>query len=143
MSGRTFVDTNVLIYAYDVDALTKHEIAKERLRDLWKGRTGSLSAQVLHEFYVNVTRKIRSPLPKPDARAVVNSYLVWCVETTSADISIACQIEDEARISFWDAMIVAAALKAGAERILSEDLNAGQNISGIQIQNPFAKPASA
>jgi predicted nucleic acid-binding protein len=51
----------------------------------------------------------------------------------------AFRIEDEARIGFWDALIVAVALKAGADRILSEDLNAGQIISGVQIENPFAK----
>jgi predicted nucleic acid-binding protein len=64
-SDKTFVDSNVLIYAHDVDADRKHEIAKGLLRDLWVARTGVLSTQVLHEFYVNVTRKIRTPLPKP------------------------------------------------------------------------------
>lgn len=84
-----------------------------------------------------MTRKIANPLPKATARAVVNSYAVWCIETTTADIPVAFRIEDEARISFWDALIVAAALKAGAGRILSEDLNAGQVISGVRIENPF------
>jgi predicted nucleic acid-binding protein len=64
MRDRTFVDTNVLIYAHDVDAKTKHEVAKRILRELWNQRTGVLSMQVLQEFYVNVTRKIASPLPK-------------------------------------------------------------------------------
>jgi predicted nucleic acid-binding protein len=64
MNGRTFVDTNVLIYAHDVDSKLKHTIAKSILRELWSERTGVLSLQVLQEFYVNVTRKIRSPLPK-------------------------------------------------------------------------------
>jgi predicted nucleic acid-binding protein len=94
--------------------------------------------QVLQEFYVNVTRKIASPLPKDVARAVVSSYSIWCIDATPAEIAAAFRVEDESRIGFWDALIVASALKCGAARILSEDLNAQQTISGVQIQNPFA-----
>lgn len=139
MNAKTFVDTNILIYAHDADAQTKHEIAKGILRELWKQRTGVLSTQVLQEFYVNVTRKISSPLSKSSARAVVDNYAVWCVDTTLAEISAAFRIEDKARIGFWDALIIAAAGKAGADRILSEDLNAGQAISGVRIENPFSR----
>jgi predicted nucleic acid-binding protein len=139
MSARSFVDTNVLIYAHDVDASAKHEVAKNVLRDLWSQRTGVLSMQVLQEFYVNVTRKIASPLPKDVARLVVNSYAIWCIETTPSEITAAFRIEDESRIGFWDALIVASAAKCGAVRILSEDLNARQVIAGISIENPFAQ----
>jgi predicted nucleic acid-binding protein len=140
MSGRTFVDTNVLVYAHDVDASAKRQIAKQILHELWVERTGVLSVQVLQEFYVNVTRKIPSPLPKASARLVVDGYATWCAETTPAEISAAFRIEDEARISFWDALIVSSAIKSGATRILSEDFNTGQRISGILIDNPFAGP---
>ena len=136
MSAKTFVDTNILIYAHDVDAKDKHEAAKSVLRELWSERTGVLSMQVLQEFYVNVTRKIATPLPKDVARLVV-SYSIWCIETTPNEIVAAFRIEDEARIGFWDALIVASAAKSGAERILSEDLNAKQRIAGIRIENPF------
>ena|ERR1700678_183775 len=138
MSDKTFVDTNVLIYAHDVDAKAKHEVAKNVLRELWSQRTGVLSTQVLQEFYVNVTRKIATPLPKDAARLVVNSYSLWCTETTPAEIAAAFRIEDESRIGFWDALIVASAAKAGTVRILSEDLNAQQMIAGIRVENPFA-----
>jgi predicted nucleic acid-binding protein len=127
-----------MVYAHDEDADTRHQIAKEVLGDLWRERKGVLSVQVLQEFYVNVTRKIRSPLPKELARLVVNSYTIWCVETTPAEITTAFRIEDESRIGFWDALIISSAVKSGATRILSEDLNAGQRIAGILIQNPFA-----
>jgi len=137
MNGRTFVDTNVLIYAHDVDAESKHAIAKNILRELWAARAGVLSMQVLQEFYVNVTRKIRSPLPKESARLVVSSYSIWCVETAPADLSVAFRFEDESRIGFWDALIVAAAAKSGATRLLSEDLNPGQKFAGLRIENPF------
>jgi predicted nucleic acid-binding protein len=139
MRDRKFVDTNVLIYAHDVDAGRKHEIAKTVLRQLWVDRAGVLSPQVLQEFYVNATRKIRTPLPKPAARSVVGTYAAWCVEgVAAADLSAAFQIEDDAKIGFWDALIVAVAARSGARSVLSEDLNAGQAIAGIAIENPFA-----
>lgn len=139
MSDKTFVDTNVLIYAHDADATAKHEVAKGVLRKLWSERTGVLSMQVLQEFYVNVTRKIATPLPKDVARLVVSSYSIWCMETTPAEIAAAFRIEDESRIGFWDALIVASAVKAGTVRILSEDLNAQQMIAGIRVENPFVR----
>lgn len=138
MTGRNFVDTNILIYAHDIDAKAKHDIAKNVLRELWSDRSGVLSTQVLQEFYVNVTRKIATPLPKNKARLVVNTYAIWCTETTPAEITAAFRIEDEAKIGFWDALIVASASKCGAARIISEDLNAQQSIAGIRIENPFA-----
>jgi predicted nucleic acid-binding protein len=101
-------------------------------------RTGALSTQVLQEFYVNVTRKIAKPLSKAEARLIVNSYSIWCSETTPAEIAAAFRIEDESRIGFWDALIVASAVKSGATRIFSEDLNDQQKIAGIRIENPFA-----
>jgi predicted nucleic acid-binding protein len=138
MSAKTFIDTNILIYAHDIDANAKREIAKAALRELWSDRTGVLSIQVLQEFYVNVTRKIPSPLSKDSARSIVSSYVSWCMETTPTEISAAFRIEDESRIGFWDALILSSAVKSGATRILSEDLNAGQRIAGILVENPFA-----
>ena len=138
MSDKTFIDTHVLIYAHDMDANAKHQIAKAVLQKLWSERTGVLSAQVLEEFYVNVTRKIPSPLSKDLARLVVSSYAIWCMETTPAEILAAFRIEDESRIGFWDALIISSAAKSGATRILSEDLSAGQRIAGILVENPFA-----
>ena len=138
MSDKTFVDTNVLIYAHDIDAKAKHEAAKRVLQELWSERTGVLSMQVLQEFYVNVTRRIPHPISKESARLVVSTYTTWCIDTTPAEISSAFRIEDEAHIGFWDALIVASAVKSGANRLLSEDLKAGQIISGVRVVNPFA-----
>jgi len=140
MSDKTFVDTNILIYAHDVDAKSKHDLAKSALRELWGEQKGVLSTQVLQEFYVNVTRKIPHPISKESARLVVNTYIIWSVDTTPAETWTAFRIEDEYRIGFWDALIVASALKSGANRILSEDLNAGQVIAGIRVENPFVTP---
>jgi predicted nucleic acid-binding protein len=138
MNDKVFVDTNILIYAHDIDAKSKHKMAKSVLAELWSQRTGVLSMQVLQEFYVNVTRKIPIPLSKNAAHNVVNTYAIWCTQTSPTEISAAFRIEEESRISFWDAMIVAAAAKCGASRILSEDLNSGQMIESIRIENPFS-----
>jgi predicted nucleic acid-binding protein len=137
MSDKTFIDTKVLMYAHDLAAGAKHQIAKTVLNELWSERAGVVSVQVLQEFYVNVTRKIPVPLSKEAARQIVSSYAIWCTETTAAEISTAFRIEDESRIGFWDALIVSSAAKSGATRILSEDFNAGQRIAGIVIENPF------
>jgi predicted nucleic acid-binding protein len=137
MSGKVFIDSDVLIYAYDLDAGSKQRQAEDILFGLRRGRLGVLSMRVLQEFYTNVTRKIKVPISKAEARAIVNDFAFWCVETTPAEIKRAFQIEDEDRIGYWDALIVAAAIKSGATRILSEDLNHGQSIAGIVIENPF------
>ena len=139
MSVKTFVDTNILIYAHDLDAKEKHLAAKAVLDELWANRTGVISTQVLQEFYVNVTRKLKKPLAKKIARTIVDTYMIWCVDITTAEIAAAFRIEDEARLGFWDALICAAAIRSGAQRILSEDLNAGQRITGIRIENPFIR----
>lgn len=137
MSVKTFIDTNVLIYAHDADSGEKHRIARELLRELWLDRTGVLSPQVLQEFYVNVTRKIPRPLTKPIARGIIDNYSVWCIDTTAVEIANAFRIEDASKRSFWDALICASAAKAGVHRLFSEDLNPGQSIAGIRIENPF------
>ena len=138
MSNKIFVDSNVLIYAHDLDEPQKRAIAIQIFEDLWLARTGVLSMQVLQEFYSVATRKIRSPLPTPIAREAIERLAPWCIATTPLEIAAAFRIEDSAKISFWEAMIVAAALKGGADQILSEDMNHGQTISGIRIVNPFA-----
>jgi predicted nucleic acid-binding protein len=120
------------IYAHDVDASGKHRIAKHIPREPWNQKAGALSPPSLLEFYVNVTRKIANPLPKKAARDVVHDFASWCSEMTSAKIATAFRIEDQAH----DSLILVAALKSGATRILSEDLNAGQISAGIRIENP-------
>lgn len=139
MSDKAFVDTNVLVYAHDVDAGERHVVAARLVADLWETRGAVISTQVLQEFYVNVTRKIATPIPRATARQIVRNYAVWQTEVIAAtDIQMASELEEQYRLSFWDALIVAAALKGGAGSILTEDLSDGHAISGVRIENPFA-----
>jgi predicted nucleic acid-binding protein len=139
-SDKAFIDTNVLIYAHDVDAGVRHDRACDLLRVLWRDGTGVLSPQVLQEFYVNDTRKIPKPLAASEARRVVDAYAVWCVDGIGpGDIRAAFRIEDEAHVGFWDALIVAVAARSGACRLLTEDLNDGQVIAGVTVTNPFTE----
>lgn len=137
MSGK-FVDTNILIYAHDIDAGDRHWRAKELVKALWDSGEGMLSTQVLSEFYVNVTQKIPSPMDPARARAVLESYLSWNVQTLGPDsVLIASEVQQRYRISYWDALIVHAASKGGASMLYSEDFNPGQVMEGVEIVNPL------
>jgi predicted nucleic acid-binding protein len=138
MSDIVFVDTNILVYAHDQDAGVKRERSLAALTALWSSGGGRLSVQVLQEFYVNVTRKLATPVARSTAREVVIAYGEWIRSpTTSRTVTRAADIADMAEISFWDALIVASAEEAGAALLYSEDLNAGQVIAGVKIVNPL------
>jgi predicted nucleic acid-binding protein len=138
MSDGVFVDTNILIYAHDADAGDKRERAARRLRELWTSGTGCLSVQVLQEFYVNVTRKLSTPIALASARQIVSAYAVWVRSPSTAQTVVrATEISESAQISFWDAMILAAAEECDAALLWSEDLNTGQTIAGIKVVNPL------
>jgi predicted nucleic acid-binding protein len=138
MSDRVFVDTNVLVYAHDLDAGNKHDVALSLLRGLWESQAGVISTQVLQEFYVNVTRKIAKPISPPQARGILSAYSAWQVEIIrAADVLQASEFQERHQLSFWDAMIIVAAAKGGADVLATEDLNTGQVIEGVRVNNPF------
>ena len=138
MKEKAFVDTNILIYAHDLDAGIKHDSAVITLENLWEEETGILSTQVLQEFYVNVTRKILNPLSAAKARSILENYRSWQVEVNGPEtILLASEIEERYLLSFWDALIVAAARNGKADKILTEDFQHGQRLEGILIENPF------
>ena len=138
MTDKVFVDTNILVYAHDLDASNKHDKAAEIVSQLWESRNGVLSTQVLQEFYVTLTRKVSSTLSKLEARKLVQKYSHWHVVLNSPSIIFqASEIEESYNLSFWDALIVSAAYSQNVPMILAEDLNHGQIIVGILIENPF------
>ena len=138
MSDRLFLDTNILLYAHDIDAGDKRQIAADLVRTVWEAGTGALSTQVLQEFYVNVTSKIPSPLTPSKARAIISQYFVWHIElNTPASLLHASEIQERYRLSFWDALIVTAASRAGSAILYSEDFSHGQIVEGVRVVNPF------
>ena len=140
---KTFVDTNVLVYAYDRASGWKHGRARDLVEKLWNEGSGILSTQVLQELYVNVRRKARPPVPQEEARTLVADYLAWNpVVNDGAAVLEAVDVGHRHQLSFWDALIVVAARKGGASVIYSEDLNHGQMFGSVQVLNPFNEAES-
>ena len=137
MSGE-FCDTNVIVYAYDASAGAKRTRALQLLESLWQSGDGVLSVQVLQELFVTLTRKLASPLPGADAQAIVSDLATWrIVEPRRGDVLEAIDAALTWQLAFWNAMILTAARKAGAEVLWSEDLNDGQAFGGTVVRNPF------
>ena len=136
---RQFVDTNVLVYAHDTSAGEKHARAKALVTELWQSGNGCLSVQVLQEFYVTVTQKVRKPLSREMAARIIEYLSHWQVHTPDAgDVLEAIRIHRRYSLSFWDAMIIRSAQALGSNVIWSEDLNAGQDYGGVMVVNPFS-----
>ena len=135
----TFVDTNVLVYAHDQSERHKQPLAQALLEELWASRKGVLSTQVLQEFYVVATRKFNPPMSRRAAREIVALYASWpLIQVDLPLILMASELEERHKLSFRDALVVEAARRAGAVRLVSEDLQAGRVIGGVRIENPFA-----
>lgn len=135
---REFVDANVLVYAFDSSAARKQQAAQQLLERLWESGTGCVSVQVLQEFFVTITKKVPKPLPVDDAKARIRELAAWTVfAPTAEDILTAIDLHAQAKIGFWDAMVVLAAAESECEVLWTEDLNDGQTLRGVRIQNPF------
>ena len=135
---KVFLDTNVLVYAHDISAGEKHEIAQRIVLDLWNSNLGLLSTQVLQELFVTLTRKIPRPIETKLAKEIVSVLLKWEIMVNDGEsILSAIEIHSRHHFSFWDSLIIEAAIRGGATLLLSEDLPDGQIIEGIKIKNPF------
>ena len=138
MPTRSFVDTNVLLYAHDRGAGTRHEQARDLVARLWEERVGVISTQVIQELYVNLRRKSSRPVSRADARRVIDDYLTWEVVVNDGDAILqALDLEERYQLSFWDALIITAAISAGASTLYSEDLSHGQLFGEVRVVNPF------
>lgn len=139
MSDRTFVDTNVLVYAVDESEAVKRGLARRALANDDYGEL-VLSSQVLSELYVAVTRRLATPLSDEEAAEVVGRLAATnlTVAIDGAHVEQAIRTSRSCRISYWDGLIVAAASRAGCSRLLSEDLNDGQRFGSVVVENPFA-----
>jgi predicted nucleic acid-binding protein len=131
-----FVDSNVFLYALDEADPKKQQAARKWRAELWKSRRGRISFQVLGEFYVNALRK--RPTSAEEARAEIRDLLAWNpVIADAALLEQGWKIQDCYRLSYWDALIVAAAKVSACHYLLTEDLQAGQRLDGVEVVNPF------
>ena len=137
-AGDCFIDTNILVYAYDVSAGNKHIIAKDLVEQCWKNQNGCLSLQVLQEFFVSVTRKIAIPLDFRIARQIISDLTNWRVHAPeTGDFLQAIDLQDTFQLSFWDAMILRSAVQLGCKQMFSEDLTHRQQFGEVLVTNPF------
>ena len=133
-----FVDTNILVYAYDQTAGRKFERSRELMERLWDTGEGVVSTQVLQEFYVTVTAKIPIPLKPREARQIISDLGTWRVAVLDTrDILAGSEMAERYRLSFWDGLILAAAHKEEAATLWSEDLSHGQKYGEITVRNPL------
>ncbi|MEW5814826.1 MAG: PIN domain-containing protein [Spirochaetota bacterium] len=143
MTEPVFLDTNILVYAYDTYDQQKQNKAQEILREGIKNRNLVASAQVLGEFFIAVTRRIGNPVSTEDAQVLINGFQF--LEITALDrltVTRAIQTHLQYGLSYWDALIIATAEQAGCKTVLTEDLNHGQIYSGITVRNPFREEAA-
>lgn len=135
---RVFVDTNVLLYAYEAGIDRRSVIAREVLAGLWDRKVGVLSTQVLQEFYSVATRKFTPRLTAAEARRIVAVYSEWCaIDMDPLVVVNASFLQETHKVSWWDALIIEAAAQSGAKYLLSEDLQHGRNFAGLEVRNPF------
>jgi predicted nucleic acid-binding protein len=136
MTAGRFLDTNILVYAYDRDAPAKRDVAAAIIEEGW-GRLGetAVSVQVLQELYVNLQRR---GVPCDDAARIVDDFTAWpVIDNTLPLLHTAFGEQARWKISFWDALIMAAARASGARELLTEDLSHGQDYGGVRVVNPF------
>jgi predicted nucleic acid-binding protein len=132
-----FVDTNVLLYSVDATLPGKQQAARLWINALWESGSGALSWQVLHEFYVNTVRKVR--VPKKIARQLVEDFAQWRPpEVTVGLIRRAWDWSDQAQLSYWDSLILAAAERLECGWLLSEDFQSGRRFGTVTIISPFS-----
>jgi predicted nucleic acid-binding protein len=136
MNADCFLDTNVLVYA----AAGGTDPRRQQALTLVETQDFGLSAQVLQEFYVTVTRKVAVPLPPHAALEWIEQWEAFPVAPVDASlVKVAAELSERYRISYWDGAILAAALDLGATTLYSEDLNDGQAYEGLVVRNPFER----
>ncbi|MSP63612.1 MAG: PIN domain-containing protein [Myxococcales bacterium] len=143
MSDAVLVDTNVLVYVFDGSAPEKRRQAIRWTEFLWRSQRGRVSTQVLHELYAVLTRKKRPVAAREEARAEVRRYLAWRpIAVNASVIEGAWDLQDRFALSWGDALIVAAARDSGCRHLLTEDLQDGQDLDGVEVVDPFRRAPS-
>ena len=135
-----FVDTNILVYAYDSSSGEKHQFANTLLKRLWEHKSGCLSVQVLQELYVSLTRKVAHPVDLEPASQIIADLGTWPMHIPDgADVLGAIRIQQHYQLSFWEAMIIRSAAEMGCALVWSEDFSNGQVYEGVKVINPLGE----
>lgn len=139
MSDGDFIDSNIFVYLVDPTDPAKRRTAEDLISAAVEGGTASISFQVVQETLNVMTRRLQRLVTMDDARRFLVEVLIplWRIMPTQALYERALDIQARYRYSFYDSLIIAAALSAGCVRLLSEDLQHGQRIEGLTIENPF------
>ena len=138
MSATVFVDTNVFVYSRDTTNRDKHIAATAWLSMLWEQQLGKTSYQVLNEYYVTVTTKLDRRIPLQQAREDIQDLLTWNpTQLTDTGLADAWTLQDRFGFSWWDTLILAAALTSACAYLLTEDLQHGQLIDRLKVISPF------
>jgi predicted nucleic acid-binding protein len=139
-TDRFFFDTNILVYAYDSSEPCKQDTAQKLLEEGIREETGTVSVQVLGEFFNVVTRRIKNLMSPAEAQKLIKLFgLMNVAQIDLAKVHLAIEIHERYQITYWDSLIVAAASQLGCKTIVSEDLNPGQQYNGVLVVNPFTK----
>jgi predicted nucleic acid-binding protein len=144
MASEVFIDTNVLVYAMDATEAVKQGLALSLLDSLARAGMGSISTQVLGEFFRAATRHLTPPVPVPLARELVERHSrAWTVHSVHpATVMLAMEGHARFGFSYWDAQLWSAAMLAGCGVILTEDLQSCSEAGGVRFVNPFAEDFS-
>jgi len=138
--GRAFFDSNVIVYAMSPSDPAKFTAARDLLGSAVENRRGVISAQVLGETFVTLTQKVPKPLSREAALANLRALsCLHVVPLTGELVFRAIEIQGEHQLSYWDALIVAAAEGAGCETLWSEDLSDGRAYGSVTVRNPFRR----
>ena len=138
MTDNVFVDTNILVYSRDASESAKQPKALACLEELWRDKRGRVSTQVLNEYYVTVTRKLDPGMSAAMAWKDVLALMAWDpLPVDSGLLQRARGIESRYPVSWWDALIIAAAVFAECPILYSEDLAEGHACAGVKIVNPL------
>ena len=133
-----FVDTNILVYAFDLMEEKKHLKAVKLIESLWETKSGCISIQVLQEFHSAVTRQRAKTFSIKESQEIIRSFTYWEVFSPKPDdILQAISIQEKHILSFWDAIIIQSAVASGCQFLYSEDFSHGRMIEGVTVINPF------
>lgn len=139
MNDRFFLDTNIFIYSFEETTLQKSVRAAELIREAVRSRNGIVSYQVVQEFFNVALRRFAHPMTAAEAEQYLTTTFrpLMVINSSTALYAEALRLYSNNSLSWYDSVIVAAAIEGGAQILYSEDLQHGQKFGGLRVENPF------